>query len=77
MNSDTHEIEEVKDNADAAAKGLVPIPSSEIETIRVMTTDKRAKWIRINTSRAERRKLKRKAQRQARKKQKARARKVR
>lgn len=74
MNSDTYKIEEVKDNADAVARGLIPIPSSEIETVKSMTMDKRAIWARVNTSRAERRKLKRKAQRQARKKQKARAR---
>jgi hypothetical protein len=71
MSPNTYEIEEVKDDADAATKGLVPIPSNEIEIIKGMTIDKRAKWMHINTSRAERRKLKRKAQRRARKKQKA------
>jgi hypothetical protein len=69
MNPDTQEIQEVKDDADALAKGLIPIPSSEIETVRVMTKDKRAEWIRVNTSRAQLRKLKRKSRRQARRKQ--------
>ena len=70
MNSDTLVIEEVKNDAEAISKGLVPIPSSEIETVRSMTMTKREKWLHVNTSRSELRKLKRKAQRQARKKQK-------
>lgn len=44
MNPNTGEIEQVKDEAEARKKGLVPIPAEELARVKRMSKRNRRRW---------------------------------